>query len=305
MLPEKKYTLITNGTIYNEKIVNLINKYRIDFTISIDGPKDINDFNRVFSSGKGSHDIISRNIKQFQLSCNQPKSIEGAISNETLRRYKLKDIYSWFLDNYKIQILHFPHVSISGSYQERIDFKLLKDNYIELLDYLFEKFSDDNTSKVMINYELLSLISDLVYKNKQDYACPAGNSTIAFSHDGEIYPCFMFNKKSEFLLGDVFNFEREEYEFKRRTFVESIYKKNIFKENNTRWYMPAYFYCSAAVYESEKSFYPSEEEIDFFEAIFETILNKIIEIQNDSVKYNNFKNNLKYLNSTYRQLNNL
>ena len=55
----------TNGTIYNQRIHNLIKKYNIAITVSSDGPKVIHDIHRIFPDGRGSYDIILDNVKNM------------------------------------------------------------------------------------------------------------------------------------------------------------------------------------------------------------------------------------------------
>lgn len=50
MLPV--FAIITNGTIVSEEIIKTIKKFKIQVVVSIDGPSDINDKNRVFKMGK-------------------------------------------------------------------------------------------------------------------------------------------------------------------------------------------------------------------------------------------------------------
>ncbi|WP_082585146.1 radical SAM/SPASM domain-containing protein [Thermococcus barophilus] len=57
--------IITNGTLINEEVIDLINKYPIGYMqITLDGPKDIHDSRRVKVNGEGTFDEIIGNIKQ-------------------------------------------------------------------------------------------------------------------------------------------------------------------------------------------------------------------------------------------------
>ena len=56
------FTITTNGTIFNDEIIQFLDEYNIDVSISLDGPKDIHDANRVFANGKGSFDVIMSNL---------------------------------------------------------------------------------------------------------------------------------------------------------------------------------------------------------------------------------------------------
>ena len=45
--------MVSNGTLIDEKMANLIHMYDIKVTISIDGPEEIHDLNRVDAAGEG------------------------------------------------------------------------------------------------------------------------------------------------------------------------------------------------------------------------------------------------------------
>ena len=53
-----KFFAQTNGTLLNDRILEVIKKYHIKLTISLDGMKEINDYNRKFRSGQGTYDLI-------------------------------------------------------------------------------------------------------------------------------------------------------------------------------------------------------------------------------------------------------
>jgi uncharacterized protein len=52
----------TNATLINQDWCDFFKKHEINIGISIDGPKEINDYNRKYRNGKGSYDIIKQGI---------------------------------------------------------------------------------------------------------------------------------------------------------------------------------------------------------------------------------------------------
>ena len=55
----------TNATLIDDEIIDLIFDNNIRVQISLDGPRDIHDANRVFASGKGTHSTVIKNIKRL------------------------------------------------------------------------------------------------------------------------------------------------------------------------------------------------------------------------------------------------
>jgi len=61
-----RYTITTNGTIFNDEILTFLQDNNVSISISIDGPRELNDLNRVFVDGSGSFDIIMKNVQYIK-----------------------------------------------------------------------------------------------------------------------------------------------------------------------------------------------------------------------------------------------
>lgn len=58
------FNLTTNGTLLTEEIIHFLQDHNFHLLISLDGPKEINDKNRIFANGSGTFDSV---IKQIEL----------------------------------------------------------------------------------------------------------------------------------------------------------------------------------------------------------------------------------------------
>ena len=56
------FVIITNGTILTDRMLAFIKRNISAMTISIDGPKEINDIQRIYKNGKGSYERIAHFI---------------------------------------------------------------------------------------------------------------------------------------------------------------------------------------------------------------------------------------------------
>jgi len=110
ILPSKiEKILITNGTLINYKIADVLKKHNVLVSVSIDGPEKIHNFNRLFKNGKGS---FKEAINGFQIL--KEKGIRPTVSC-VLSKQSLKyasSIINWLINNLKITALGFNHVSI-------------------------------------------------------------------------------------------------------------------------------------------------------------------------------------------------
>ena len=60
------FYLTTNGTLLNEEIIRYIIKNNFSVLVSLDGPQPVHDSKRVFKNNKGSHRVITRNLKKIK-----------------------------------------------------------------------------------------------------------------------------------------------------------------------------------------------------------------------------------------------
>ena len=67
MYPDKKLTfsITTNCSLLDDEKIKFIVDHKIGVLTSIDGAKETQDFNRPFHNGKGSFDIVSKNIEKM------------------------------------------------------------------------------------------------------------------------------------------------------------------------------------------------------------------------------------------------
>jgi len=62
---EVDFSLTTNATLLRPEIIEFLAENRVGVTISIDGPKEMQDQFRVFKNGTGSYDIVAPKIKEL------------------------------------------------------------------------------------------------------------------------------------------------------------------------------------------------------------------------------------------------
>lgn len=172
------YTMVTNLTYLNDDIIRIIKKYGIIITVSLDGPKKINDANRYFIDGKGTYDVILENLKKLtkenikiaKFECTYGvEHIENNISKE--------DIKKFFSDM-------FPNVALEIC-NERNKYIRIEDNEADENEYLYSWF-----------------------KKRKSNICQAGEVTRAICPNGDIYPCQVFIGNPKYKIGNLLERER-------------------------------------------------------------------------------------------------
>ncbi|WP_308698509.1 radical SAM/SPASM domain-containing protein [uncultured Thomasclavelia sp.] len=207
---KRKIYLATNGTLYNDAIKKKLQLINPQLGISIDGPEDYQNKNRIFSDGKGTY--------------NQVNNVIESIKNDSHLSLKAKNfvfmsvITENNLDLVKI-LKHHKNLGASSVQMKVVrstgrndgiqnkNVQLFKDAYRKLSDYLFEQFEANDLSCFMLimnNSDTFGkLLKSLLLQQLNNYRCGAGRERFSFTAEGDIYPCDSFVGKPEFIIGNV------------------------------------------------------------------------------------------------------
>ena len=200
----KTFTL-TNGTTLDKDIVSYAKNNNISLGISLDGPKNIQDFHRPFQNGENSYDKVIENIEKSFSKGNKNIWIVSVITSYTeslidiLNHNKILGSKSMEMrimrgkDNYNLSV----------SEENLIHFK---DLYSDLANYL--KNNLDDIMLILNDYDTFGkIIKRLLVKEKIIYRCQAGKTKFSFTADGDVYPCDSFVGHPNYKIGNIFTKE--------------------------------------------------------------------------------------------------
>ncbi len=266
------YYMITNGVSLSELCLQVIKKYKINVTISLDGSKEINDQLRILKNGEGTYEQVLGTIQKMQKQETPPVMIEatytkfheenGVSREETIE--KLRE---------ETKISNIYVCDCAGSYldpkQETIMERMERDN--KEIEKLFVQQRYEEVASGLLSFVILcSRIWNL--EEREDYVCNVGFDGITIASDGEIYPCHMFEGEKEFRLGNIF-----EPDFSLTPNLEAIlrlreYTKNERKQCYSCW---ARNFCSRCVY---KMYEWEREKSNFLIEPCEILKNKLRQV---------------------------
>ena len=229
-----KYTMITNCIPNNDLINSTLKKYDIRLTVSIDGPKEIHDFQRVFPNGEGTYDILCANMKKLKsqidaLEVTYSKNhIENEISIDDLKCNLNKQF-----DIPKTNILVMP---VTGSFDLGIP-----------IDFRIEDFQD-NSFTVEDTY----VISAFCREYQSDLFCNAGYTSLCIMPNGDLYPCHLYAMDRKYYLGNMKeDFSLPNYEQKLNNLPLGNKKNHI--DCCSCWARKICHFCPAKICVSEKT----------------------------------------------------
>jgi uncharacterized protein len=170
------YTFDTNGTIINDKIINLLKSINYKISISIDGDLKTHDKNRIMHNDNGSFAVIENNINIYKQNNINIDSVLMVINDESLS-LNFDDFFSFLMRNnikylslqtekYSLKYLKkkFNIINRLMSYSKNLGIEcggehlLLIDTFLHFKDYSKEdiffmsKCSSYNFEKINIDY---------------------------------------------------------------------------------------------------------------------------------------------------------
>ena len=179
------YRIVTNASVVSEKLINLFIENNFKVYISIDGPKEINNYLR------GMYfDNLSRTIDKLRNSPVGPKleliCTYTKYHQDHIKFEDLVDFYEKLGVKYSISdvITNDKALKIKKTKKDILNQEM---NYIDLsLDRLY-----NNSLNVGISVYIRNVIEALVLKNKTDCFCKelTNGYSCVYDYNGDIYPC--------------------------------------------------------------------------------------------------------------------
>lgn len=206
------YTITTNGTLITDKIVEFFLKYNVICVLSLDGPKHINDKNRVFHNGNGTYDVVVQKIQnikgkypQFSSKLQLNMVVDPQNSFDELCNI---DFDRLGLDENRVNISFVDWADESDNV--KISDKFISGyNYGLFLSYLYYMgiIDKDGISpiKLILAKELIDEIEKGHATNRiGKYAAPSGpcipgQARLFITCKGEMYPCERVSETSEIM----------------------------------------------------------------------------------------------------------
>ena len=186
-------TIVTNGTIMNDEVKRIINKYKnkigLQIQLSVDGVKESHDMYRVMRSGKGSFDKIEKNINEFKKLFKEDDrslSIHGCLNKKTLSY--LYESYLFFRETWGFKQIWFMPIHAEDWDDKDVD--VYKEQLQKIADYILEKAKQ---TKSIDEVQFYAPIDKCLLPDQRPSApCGAGKNYITITAKGEIYPCHHF-----------------------------------------------------------------------------------------------------------------
>jgi uncharacterized protein len=195
------FSLTTNATLLSPTIIEYLAENAIGVTVSMDGPKEMQDKFRVFSNGRGSYDIIKPKVQNL-LAKHRTRPIAARVTM-TSGAMDVKKIYQHLKHELGFHEVGFAPVTTSPDRLYSINepgmdsvleqFSELADEYLEFA-LRGEHHGFSNVSDTL---------SELHQGVNKSLPCGAGLGMVGVGPSGDIAPCHRFVDSDQHVLGNV------------------------------------------------------------------------------------------------------
>ena len=273
-----KFSMVTNGTNYNNKIAQIIRKYISDITISIDGSKDIDDYNRIYPNGNGSFDKVSDFIYNV-------KQIDGVNIQFEATYTKTHEEFGY--TRYDVKKYLTSHFGISGIVVDEASLGF-NSFYKELSSITREQMLRSDFD--CLPNDFWQILYSIAEKKKQTF-CSILKERITISTMGDIYACQMLNGKNKCKVGNIYE----------SNILENIYSNRIMFEKNKYcagcWARPLCGGCVVQKFYNKQNEqlndYPNQLLCVNIRKDIEKLLSIIFQIRNDSELWHQLLDKIK------------
>lgn len=198
---EIDFSLTTNATLLRPEIIEFLAENRVGVTVSIDGPKEMQDEFRIFHSGKGSYDVVEPKIREL-LAHHRSRPI-GARVTLTSQTMDVKRIFRHLRDEIGFWEVGFAPVTSSPNRSYSIG----EDGLDEMLGQFRELAQEFLEYSVENRHHGFSNVRDTleeIHKGfSKAYPCGAGMGLLGVSTDGDVALCHRFAGSDSHKLGIV------------------------------------------------------------------------------------------------------
>ncbi|HVQ31451.1 MAG TPA: quinohemoprotein amine dehydrogenase maturation protein [Vicinamibacteria bacterium] len=197
---EVDFSLTTNATLLRPEIIDFLMANDVGVTISMDGPKDVQDRFRVFPNGAGSYDLVLPRIKEL-LGRRHRRPVGARVTLTS--GGDVKRIFRHLTEDVGFHEVGFAPVTTSPSRDHAIGdtgFDAMLEQFRDLAAE-FRDYALAGRAHAFSNVK--DTLAEIHKGVAKAYPCGAGLGLMGVATDGEVALCHRFAGSAEHSLGTV------------------------------------------------------------------------------------------------------
>lgn len=201
-------SLQTNGIIIDDAWAKFLSENKFLVGLSLDGPADIHDINRVNGKNEGSYKKVMETVKLFN-----KYGVEYNIlfvANNNVAKHITK-IYTFFKKNNFRYLQFIPCLDPLNEQPGMHKYSLKPDTYLNFLKSLFDLWYEDIIKEDIISIRFFDNIVGTILGYRPEACDMSGicQGQLVFEADGGVYPCDFF-VIDEWQIGNIMFSDMEE-----------------------------------------------------------------------------------------------
>jgi uncharacterized protein len=198
---EVDFSLTTNATLLRPEIIEFLAENRVGVTISIDGPREVQDKFRVFHNGTGSYDVVAPKIREL-LKRHRSRPI-GARVTLTSGKLDIKQIFRHLTEEIGFWEVGFAPVTTSPNRAYAISGSGYDDMLGQFRD-LAHEFLEHSVENRHHGFSNVKETLEEIHKGvSKAFPCGAGLGLMGVATDGDVALCHRFAGSDAHRLGTV------------------------------------------------------------------------------------------------------
>jgi len=193
-----KFSLATNGTLFNQEIISFIKENEIEIQVSLDGNRETHDEMRIFPNGRGSYSTISQWLPRLLADYTEKTILRATLTPQTADFVaSFKYLRGWGAS--RVAVRHAVWTEAEFRLTDS-DCERLKHSYSQLAQlYLEEALRNEIWGKGAFVRHIITLCTD----HRRSRYCQAAMNMLGVSASGKLYPCADMAERKSCELGNV------------------------------------------------------------------------------------------------------
>jgi uncharacterized protein len=196
------FSMTTNGTRFDQKALDICQKYQISTMLSLDGNKQAHDRYRVFHNGRGSFDRIIKNLPFLKQTPNF--KVRMTISVEVLPH--LADSIEAFVEH---GIESIGSSVVAEDEWSEAEYDLFEEQWLRVAAIQIRARSLGKSLYIKGLSGRQSDVAEQACRQVGEFGCGAATSFVFVDAKGDLYPCHRFpgyfNKSDAVKIGSVWD----------------------------------------------------------------------------------------------------
>ncbi len=189
----------TNATLIDEEKVQWMKRVNFGLLLSIDGPKDSHNTNRIYADGTGSWDAAWRGLSLIRKELNPNPQIRWTVTPSTTKG---------LAENIKVMAEEHGLTNLAVDFAYEVqwtqqDLTILKKELETFGEYYKKWMTEGKPVFSMFVRDSNTAITQTV--RPWCARCGLGTGSLGVDYDGTLYPCHRFIDSHQVRIGDIYN----------------------------------------------------------------------------------------------------